>query len=246
MRLQGKVAIVTGAASGMGAATARMFISEGARVMATDVLEAEGRALASALGPATRFERHDVSSEADWSRVVEATQNAFGRLDVLVNNAGISGSDPNRLSLSTFEQQVAINMRGVFLGMRAVIPIMQRAKSGSIVNISSISGVTGQDFVHMAYNGAKGAVRAMTKAAAVQFGKDGIRVNSVHPGLMPPMRTSRMSADPTVRERLLAAIPMGRTGRIEEVASANLFLASDEASYITGAELAVDGGYLAQ
>jgi NAD(P)-dependent dehydrogenase (short-subunit alcohol dehydrogenase family) len=230
----------------MGAATVRLFVREGARVMATDILEADGRALAVELGPSVHFELHDVSSDAAWAKVVDATLKAFDRLDILVNNAGVSGSDPDKLSLATFEQQMQINSRGVFLGMRAVIPHMQKAKAGSIVNISSISGVTGQDFVHMGYNGAKGAVRAMTKAAAVQFGKDGIRVNSVHPGLMPPMRTSRMSADPKVRERMLAMIPMGRPGRIEEVASANLFLASDEASYVTGAELAVDGGYLAQ
>lgn len=246
MRLAGKVAIVTGAASGMGAATVRLFVKEGAKVMATDILDAEGRALADGLGSGVRFERHDVSSESAWAKVVETALAAFGRVDILVNNAGVSGSDPDKLSLATFEQQMLINTRGVFLGMRAVIPQMQKARSGSIVNISSISGVTGQDFVHMGYNGAKGAVRAMTKAAAVQFGKDGIRVNSVHPGLMPPMRTSRMSADPKVRERVLAMIPLGRTGRIEEVASANLFLASDEASYVTGAELAVDGGFLAQ
>jgi len=246
MRLAGKVAIVTGAASGMGAATVRLFVREGAKVMATDILEAAGRTLAGELGSGVRFETHDVSSETDWGRVVEATLKAFGKVDILINNAGVSGSDPDKLSLATFEQQMLINSRGVFLGMRAVIPHMQTAKGGSIVNISSISGVAGQDFVHMGYNGAKGAVRAMTKAAAVQFGKDGIRVNSVHPGLMPPMRTSRMSADPKVRERVLALIPLGRAGRIEEVASANLFLASDEASYVTGAELAVDGGYLAQ
>ena len=122
---------------------------------------------------------------------------------------------------------------------------MQKAKSGSIVNTSSISGVVGQVFVHMGYNAAKGAVRAMTKAAAVQLAKDGIRVNSVHPGLMPAMRTSMLSADPKVRASMLKAVPMGREGRIEEVANANLFLSSDEASYITGVELPVDGGYLA-
>jgi len=123
--------------------------------------------------------------------------------------------------------------------------VMQKAKSGAIVNISSISGITGQTFVHMGYNASKGAVRTMTKAAAVQFARDGIRVNSVHPGLMPAMRTSMLSADPEVRAGMLKAIPMRREGRIEEVANANLFLASDEASYITGIELPVDGGFLA-
>jgi len=141
---------------------------------------------------------------------------------------------------------MTINARGVFLGIRAVVPVMQKAKRGSIINTSSISGVVGQVFVHMGYNAAKGAVRSMTKAAAVQFARDNIRVNSVHPGMLPPMRTSKLSADPEVRAAAIAAVPMRREGRVEEVAFANLFLASDEASYITGVELAVDGGYLAQ
>ena len=129
--------------------------------------------------------------------------------------------------------------------MRAVIPVMQKAKGGSIVNISSISGIAGQFYVHMGYNAAKGAVRAMSKAAAVQFACDGIRVNSVHPGILPPMRTSVLTADPKVREAILKSVPMGCEGRVEEVANTNLFLASDEASYITGIEVPVDGGFLA-
>jgi len=248
MRLQDKVAIVTGAASGMGAATARLFAREGAKVIVADVLEAEGQAVADSIksnSGEVRFLRVDVSSETDWDAVVAATLAAYGRIDILINNAGVSGSDPDRLSMATWERQMSINAKGVFLGMRAVIPVMQKAKRGSIVNTSSISGITGQSFVHMGYNAAKGAVRSMTKAAAVQFAPDGIRVNSVHPGLLPAMRTSVLSADPGVRKGMLQFIPMGREGRVEEVANANLFLASDEASYITGIELPVDGGYLA-
>jgi NAD(P)-dependent dehydrogenase (short-subunit alcohol dehydrogenase family) len=248
MRLQDKVAIVTGAASGMGAATARVFAREGAKVIVADVLEAEGQAVADSIksnrGEA-RFQRLDVTSEKDWEAAVSAALAAYGRIDILINNAGVSGSDPDRLSLATWDRQMSINAKGVFLGMRAVIPEMQKAKRGAIVNISSISGITGQTFVHMGYNAAKGAVRAMTKAAAVQLAKEGIRVNSVHPGLMPAMRTSMLSADPKVRASMLKAVPMGREGGVEEVANANLFLASDEASYITGAELPVDGGFLA-
>ena len=248
MRLQDKVAIVTGAASGMGAATARLFAREGAKVVVADVLDEEGRAVADAIksnrGEA-RFQHLDVSSEKEWEAAVAATLAAYGRIDILINNAGVSGSDPDRLSLATWDRQMTINAKGVFLGMRAVIPVMQKAKGGAIVNTSSISGITGQQFVHMGYNAAKGAVRTMTKAAAVQFAKDGIRVNSVHPGLMPAMRTSIMSADPKVRASMTRAIPMGREGRVEEVANANLFLASDEASYITGIEVPVDGGFLA-
>jgi NAD(P)-dependent dehydrogenase (short-subunit alcohol dehydrogenase family) len=248
MRLKDKVAIVTGAASGMGAATARLFAREGAKVVVADMMEAEGQAVADSIksnrGEA-RFHRLDVAGEKEWDAAVAATLAAYGKIDVLINNAGVSGSDPDRLSMSTWDRQMSINAKGVFLGMRAVIPQMQKAKAGSIVNISSISGIVGQNFVHMGYNASKGAVRAMSKAAAVQYAKDGIRVNSVHPGLMPPMRTSMLSADPAVRARMLKAIPMGREGHVDEVANANLFLASDEASYITGIEVPVDGGFLA-
>ena len=249
MRLKDKVAIVTGASSGMGAATAKLFAAEGAKVVLTDILEAEGAELAGAIdadGGAARFQKLDVTSEADWDALIVETVAAWGGIDVLVNNAGVSGSHPDILNTATWDEQMNVNARGVFLGMRAVISKMKEAGGGSIVNISSISGLTGQRFVHMGYNAAKGAVRLATKAAAVQFARDGIRVNSVHPGLMPAMRTSMMSADPEVRAKMISAIPMGREGQIEEVAHANLFLASDDASYITGIELPVDGGFVAQ
>jgi NAD(P)-dependent dehydrogenase (short-subunit alcohol dehydrogenase family) len=138
-----------------------------------------------------------------------------------------------------------INAKSVFLGMKHAVPVMRKGGGGSIVNISSISGFVGQDKIHMGYNASKGAVRIMTKSGAVQYGKDGIRVNSVHPGFLPPMRTSKGSADPAWRKPLLDAVPLRREGRIEEVAHAVLFLASDEASYISGTELVVDGGFLA-
>jgi NAD(P)-dependent dehydrogenase (short-subunit alcohol dehydrogenase family) len=246
MRLKDKVAIVTGAAAGMGAATARIFAREGAFVIVADRDYADGQKIAREIGNRAQFIHLDVSKEADWEKVVAETLKSHGRIDILINNAGVSGSDPDRFSMKTWDQQMEINAKGVFLGMRAVIPEMQKAKKGSIVNISSISGIAGQNFVHMGYNAAKGAVRTMTKAAAVQFGRDNIRVNSVHPGVMPPMRTSQMSADPEVRARVLKAIPMGRFGEVDEVANTNLFLASDEASYISGAEIVVDGGFIAQ
>jgi NAD(P)-dependent dehydrogenase (short-subunit alcohol dehydrogenase family) len=170
----------------------------------------------------------------------------FGKLDILVNNAGISGSAAaDLLSTEAWDTVMAVNAKGVFLGLKYAIPAMQRAGGGAIVNISSISGFVGQDYLHMAYNASKGAVRIMTKSAAVQYAKDGIRVNSIHPGVMPPMRTSTRGADSAERRRMLAQVPMGREGRREEVGYAVLFLASDEASYITGTELVVDGGYLA-
>jgi len=249
MRLENKVAIVTGAASGMGAATARLFAREGATVVVADLLEAEGAAVAKEIGNAggeARFRKLDVTSDAEWEALVAETVSAYGRVDILINNAGVSGSHPDLLNTATWDQQMTVNAGSVFLGMRAVIPTMKEMGGGAIVNISSISGFVGQRMVHMGYNAAKGAVRLATKAAAIQFARDGIRVNSVHPGVMPPMRTSMLTADPEIRRRMMSTIPMGREGKIEEVANANLFLASDEASYITGIELPVDGGYLAQ
>jgi NAD(P)-dependent dehydrogenase (short-subunit alcohol dehydrogenase family) len=249
MRLAGKIAIITGAASGMGAASARRFGQEGASVVIADMLEEEGKAVAdsiNAAGGKAVFMALNVTEEAGWKKVVDQTVAAFGRLDILVNNAGISGSATNDLLDSAlWERVMAVNSTGVFLGTAAAVRQMQRNSGGSIVNLSSISGVVGQTMVHMGYNAAKGAVRIMTKSTAVQFGKDRIRCNSVHPGLMPPMRTSGATADPAVRARMLKAVPLGRTGEVDEVANAILFLASDEASYITGAELYVDGGYLA-
>ena len=248
MRLKNKIAIITGGASGMGASTAKIFAREGAKVVVTDLLVDESTQIVDEIGQSggsARFQKLDVSIETDWDSVVTTAMATEGRIDILINNAGVSGSHPDKLNTDTWDQQMNINAKGVFLGMRAVIPEMQKTGGGAIVNISSISGFVGQDFVHMGYNAAKGAVRLATKSAAVQFAKDGIRVNSVHPGIMPPMRTSMLSADPEIREKIIAAIPMKREGAIEEVAHANLFLASDEASYITGIEVPVDGGFLA-
>jgi len=248
MRLKDKIAIVTGAASGMGASTAKIFASEGAKVIVTDVNGDEGTLVVddiTAVGGEARFLKLNVASEADWASVVSETVSAFGRIDILVNNAGISGSHPDRLNTATWDEQMNTYAKGAFLGMQTVIPIMQKAGRGSIVNVSSISAFVGQAYVHMGYNAAKAAVRVATKSAAVQFASDGIRVNSVHPGVMPPMKNAMMAADPEGRRIRIAAIPAQRAGRVEEVAYANLFLASDEASYITGIELPVDGGYLA-
>ncbi len=249
MRLDGKVAIITGAASGMGAATAELFAREGARVVVADLLETEGAEIVSKIASAdgvARFQGLDVTDESNWDAVVANAVSEFGKVDILVNNAGVSGSHPDILNTDTWDEQMNVNAKGVFLGMRAVIPPMQKSGGGSIVNISSISGFVGQKFVHMGYNAAKGAVRLATKAAAVQFARENIRVNSVHPGIMPAMRTSKMTADPEVRAKMIRAVPAGREGKVEEVANANLFLASDESSYVTGIEVPVDGGFLAQ
>jgi NAD(P)-dependent dehydrogenase (short-subunit alcohol dehydrogenase family) len=246
MRLTGKVALITGGASGMGQSEAVIFAKEGAKVVVADVLEAEGRRVADSLGGAGRFVHLDVTSEPAWQKAIEATRKDFGKLDVLVNNAGISGTfDPDTLSTSAWDRLMDVNAKGVFLGMKHAIPVMEQAGGGAIVNISSVSGFVGQKGIHMAYNASKGAVRLMTKSAAVQYARSGIRVNSVHPGVLPAMRSSKATADPAFREKMLAGVPMRREGRVEEVAYAVLFLASDEASYITGTELVVDGGWLA-
>ncbi|MGA3398548.1 MAG: glucose 1-dehydrogenase [Acetobacteraceae bacterium] len=249
MRLQDKVAIISGAASGMGAATARRFAKEGAKVVVADMLEEDGQKVASDItraNGAAEFMRLDVTDGASWQSVMAATVAKFGRLDILVNNAGISGSAvTDMLDTDAWDRLMQVNARGVFLGTKYAVLEMQKTGGGAIVNLSSISGNTGQTMTHMGYNASKGAVRTLTKSTAVQFGRDGIRANSVHPGLMPPMRTSGATADPAVRAKMLQGVPLRRAGEVDEVANAILFLASDEASYITGAELYVDGGYLA-
>ena len=249
MRLAGKVALITGGASGMGQSEATIFAREGASVVVGDVLEFEGRQVAEKIaagGGQARFVKLDVTNEDDWQAAVKSVVTAFGKLDILVNNAGISGTfDPDTTSTSAWDMLMNVNAKGVFLGMKHAVPAMREAGGGAIVNISSISGFVGQDRLHMGYNASKGAVRIMTKSGAVQFAQHGIRVNSVHPGILPPMRTSKLSADPAWREKSLRFVPLKREGKVEEVANAVLFLASDEASYITGTELVVDGGYLA-
>lgn len=251
MRMKDKVALVTGAASGMGAATARLFAREGARaVVVADVLDADGEAVVAGIrkaGGTASYVHLDVTSEAQWQDAVDKTVAAHGGLNVLVNNAGISGSAAEDLyDTALWHKLMDINSTGVFLGMKyGIAAIRKTGGPGSVVNLSSISGIVGQAYIHVGYNASKGAVRLITKAAAAQHGKDGIRVNSVHPGLMPPMRTSGRTADPVQRAKTLKGVPLGRAGEVDEVANAILFLASDESSYVTGAELVVDGGWTA-
>lgn len=251
MRMKGKVALVTGAASGMGAATARLLAREGAKaVVLADVLDKEGQATAAEItkaGGTAHYVHLDVTAEDQWQKAVEGIVAAHGGLDVLVNNAGISGSAEQDLyDTDAWNRLMGINATGVFLGMKYGIAAMRKGKRrGSVINLSSISGIVGQAYIHVGYSASKGAVRLITKAAAAQHGKEGIRVNSVHPGLMPPMRTSGRTADPEQRAKTLKGVPLGRAGEVDEVAYAILFLASDESSYVTGAELVVDGGWTA-
>ena len=249
MRLEGKVALISGAARGMGAEEARIFAREGAKVVIGDISQEEGKAVEAQIAEAggqALFVTLDVTQEEDWANAVDQAVTRFGKLDVLVNNAGISSrAFTDDIGIDAWDKIMEVNSKGVFLGTRAAIPKMLEAGGGSIINISSIMGLVGSAGGHPAYNASKGAVRIFTKAIAVRHGKDNIRVNSVHPGFMPPM-ASGIAYDQDQRRQSLEQTPMGRAGRVEEVANAVLFLASDEASYITGAELAVDGGYTAK
>ena len=249
MRLQDKVAIITGGANGQGACEAGLFASEGAKVIVADIREDLGTKVVSdieASGGIAEFVSLDVREDKQWESLVERTLKKFTKIDVLVNNAAISGSQPDLLSASEYDKIMEINAKGTFLGMKNCLPSMQDQKSGSIVNISSHAAFVGQEYVHMGYSGSKAAVRTMTKSAAVQYAKFNIRVNSVHPGMMPPMLTSAGTADPEMRKLMVEEIPLGRVGKVEEVAYTVLFLASDEASYITGTQIIVDGGTTAK
>jgi 3alpha(or 20beta)-hydroxysteroid dehydrogenase len=246
-RLQGKIALITGGARGMGESHARGFIAEGAKVMITDIRTEQGEALASKLGPNAVFITQDVTRRADWQRVVAIGQDKFGLIDVLINNAGVAMPKANTVELdeADYMRVCAINQHSVFLGMQAVIPSMLKVGKGSIVNISSISGLAANyGFPNVAYVASKFAVRGMTKATAIEFGPQNIRVNSVHPGFIrTPMMvegTDEKGGDATL------LIPLGRIAEPSEVTNLVVFLASDESSFITGSEYVIDGGMLSQ
>ncbi|MBX0314625.1 glucose 1-dehydrogenase [Planococcus glaciei] len=242
-RLEGKVAIITGAAQGMGAAHAQKFIKEGAKVVLTDLNEEKGQALAAELGENALFIKQNVTSEADWANVVAEAEAAFGPVNVLVNNAGITMA---KSILQTTEEEyrriVDINQVSVFLGMKAIIPSMQKAGGGSIVNISSMNGLVAGA---IGYTDTKFAVRGMTKAAAIECAHYGIRVNSVHPGVIATPMIMQEDTKAAV-EAFAQHIPLKRVAESEEVSNMVLFLASDDSSYSTGSEFVVDGGMTAQ
>jgi len=241
-RLAGKVAIVTGAARGQGAAEAARFVDEGARVVLTDILDTEGAATAIRLGERTEYRHHDVGSHDDWHDLVEHVVATYGGVDILVNNAGISRAGAiDEFLWEDFDAMVRINQRGVLLGMRTVIAPMRRAGGGSIINVASGSALRGMpDFV--CYSGTKFAVRGMTQVAAAELGPDNIRVNVIHPGCIDtPMHQLN---SPQRQTMLLDRIPLHRFGGSDEVANLALFLASDESAYITGGDFQVDGGIM--
>ena len=251
-RVSGKVAIVTGAASGLGKAIAILLAREGAKVVATDLNENEGKAVVEEIRKEGRegfFARQDVASESEWKEIVKMTTERFGKLDVLVNCAGVFlGASIEETTLEKWRWVLSINLDGVFLGTKYAAEAMRKTGGGSIVNMSSAGGLVGTPNAS-AYSASKGGVRLLTKAAAIEYSKANlgynIRVNSVHPGVMVTPMTDPMVADPEGKKAILEWIPMGQLGTAEDVAYAVLYLASDESKYVTGSETVVDGGWTA-
>ncbi len=243
-RLDGKTALISGGARGQGAAEAALFAEEGANVVLTDVLDEEGERTADIIGGA--FLHHDVTSEEEWAAVVARAVELHGGVDVLINNAGIyADSSLVGGDVDEYRRVIEVNQVGVYLGMREVAPVMIERGGGSIINISSIGGMRGGGG-SFAYTASKWAVRGMTRSAAVRLGPHGIRVNSIHPGLInTPMLADTRMADPANIEQLLGQIPLRRMAEPSEVARLALFLASDDSSYSTGSEFLIDGGLLA-
>lgn len=246
MRLAGKVALITGAARGQGEAEARLFVEEGARVALGDILDEEGKQVAASLGAAATYLHHDVSQEESWRDFVASAREAFGRVDVLVNNAGIAHVAPiARIDVADFQRVTAVNQLGCLLGMKTVIPVMTEAGGGSIINVSSVAGMEGVPGM-VAYVASKFAIRGMTRTAALELGSLGIRVNSIHPGgIDTPMARAGEEELEAAGASVYAKLPLARIGQPIEMARLALFLASDESSYCTGAEFVADGGMLA-
>ena len=251
-RLEGKVALVTGGSSGIGRGTCRLFAREGAKVVIADVAEEAGKQTEEEIvehGGEAMFVRLDVANEDEWVEVVRATVERFGRLDVVVNNAGMSTEQSRatveHTELEAWNQVMGVNATGVFLGMKHAIPEMRKVGGGSIINVGSIYGLVGSK-MGTTYHASKGTVRMLTKAAAVQYAGEGIRVNAVHPGFADTGMTEELHARPGVREERELKTPLGRLGKPEDIAWGSVYLASDEASFVTGSDLVIDGGMTAQ
>ena len=249
MRVAGKVALVSGGARGLGEAQAKLLAAEGAKVAIGDVLEEEGRkveAEINELGGEAFFMPLDVTQADQWTQIIDETVARFGKLDVLVNNAGIGGRGGlEDMTEEEWDEVMAVNAKGVFLGTKLAMPEIIKAGGGSIVNISSQMGIVGSDTSNPGYQASKAAVHVFTKSIALRYATQGVRVNSVHPG---PIDTPMLQAgfiDPERMKRVMSKVPMGRVGQPQEIAYGVLFLASDESSFITGAGLVIDGGYIA-
>lgn len=246
-RLTGKVALISGGARGQGETEARLFVKEGAKVVLGDVLVELGQKVAADIvkqGGQATFVKLDVTQEADWQRAVDATVQTYGKLNILVNNAGIFRTEGvEATSLELWNQVIAVNQTGVWLGMKFSVPAMRKAGGGSIVNISSGAGIIGTGMA-AAYHGTKGAVRILTKTAAIEYAKDNIRINSVHPGVIDTEMVRGLFQNEGM-QAAIAAHPLGRMGTSEDVAYGVLYLASDESSFVTGSELIIDGGFTA-
>ena len=247
-RLDGKVAIISGGAKGQGAAEAKLFAEEGAKVVITDILDEEGKALESeiiASGGIASFFHVDVTQSSDWNDVVSFTQEAYGEINILVNNAGILlRKSVEETTVEEWDRVNDINSKGVFLGTKAVIPAMRSAGGGSIVNISSVAALIG--ISPAAYTASKGSVRLLTKSTAVQYGPEGIRCNSVHPGFILTDMTRDALSNSQIRKERLQLVPLQMLGTVMDVAYGVLYLASDESRYVTGSELVIDGGVIAK
>jgi NAD(P)-dependent dehydrogenase (short-subunit alcohol dehydrogenase family) len=249
MRLQNKVTLITGAAAGIGAEIATRFAAEGATVLIGDLDEAQGKQTADRIrlaGGRARFVPLDVTQETSWLEALNGIRTAEGRLDILVNNAGITKRIPiTEMPLSDFESVMAVNVRGVFLGIKHALPLMKAQGGGSIVNISSIAGLVGHKFTNETYSTSKGAVTMLTRSVAVRHARDNIRCNSIHPCTVDTPMVRELFKDPEKKKERLDEVPLGRIAVARDVANAALFLASDEASFITGVALPVDGGLTA-
>tara|TARA_B100000686_G_scaffold17478_1_gene16259 strand:+ start:1484 stop:2347 length:864 start_codon:yes stop_codon:yes gene_type:complete len=249
MRLQGKVALITGGARGQGAAEAKLFVKEGAKVVITDILDDEGKKIEAEIteiGGECVYMHQDVTNSKDWESVVAKTIGHFGRIDILLNNAGIAAWGTNDdTSEEIWDNVMDVNAKGVFLGTKFVVPEMKRNGGGSIINVSSISGLIGQPAIQPVYNASKGAVRIFTKSTAVQYGKYGIRANSIHPGGVDTDMIAHLKENNQRENRIKETIPLQRIADPLEIAYGALFLASDESSYMTGSEMVIDGGVTA-
>jgi len=249
MRLEGKVAMITGAARGQGAAEARLFAQEGAKVILADVSDPEGIAVAAEIAEAggdAIYVHLDVTDESEWDAAVQSAITSFGKLDILVNNAGIwRRGHVMETSSEQWDDIMDVNAKGVFLGTKAAIPEMRKAGGGSIVNISSTAGLVGSK-TSSAYSASKGAVRIFSKSTAIQYASEGIRANSIHPGPIDTDMGDQVWPDPTSREASISRTALSRIGTAQDIAYGALYLASDESSFVTGSELVIDGGVTAQ